>query len=196
MFWALPNFLTVENAEHFPPLTTQQKFDVVTRSAFDYVEYGWYGFLSGISQAENGEPGYGQGFKGYAKRFGSEFGDGTIENYLVGAVLASAFHEDPRYFQSGKGGPWQRTGYTVSRIFVTRTDSGGRRFNFAEILGAAGAAAISNTYRPVTDRGVQNTLTTWWTQIGYDTLTIVVKEFWPDIRRKFSKDASPPSPGP
>src|SRR5271165_6249305 len=28
LFWTLPNFLTVERAEHVPPLTTKQKFDV------------------------------------------------------------------------------------------------------------------------------------------------------------------------
>src|SRR5271170_6680168 len=72
LFWALPNFLTVENAEDIPPLSTRQKFNVVTRSSFDFVEYGWYAFLSGISQAEKGEPGYGQGAAGYAKRYGSE----------------------------------------------------------------------------------------------------------------------------
>jgi hypothetical protein len=32
----------------------------------------------------------------------------------------------------------------------------------------------------------------WGTQVGYDTLTYVVKEFWPDIRRKLSKKKQPP----
>ena len=27
----------------------------------------------------------------------------------------------------------------------------------------------------------------WGSQVGYDTITIVVKEFWPDIHRKLSK---------
>jgi hypothetical protein len=56
LFFALPNFLTLETRQ-VPPLTTGQKFKVVTRSAFDYVEYPWYTFLAGISQAENSEPG-------------------------------------------------------------------------------------------------------------------------------------------
>jgi hypothetical protein len=35
LFFALPNFLTVENGQILPPLTTKQKYDVVVRTAFD-----------------------------------------------------------------------------------------------------------------------------------------------------------------
>ncbi|HTV57078.1 MAG TPA: hypothetical protein VMI06_19455, partial [Terriglobia bacterium] len=106
LFFTLPNFLTVENAGQVPPLTTGQKFKTVTRAAFDYVEFPWYGALAGISQAENSEAGYGQGASGYAKRYGAAFADGTIENFWVNAILPSTLHQDPRYFQMGKGSVW------------------------------------------------------------------------------------------
>jgi hypothetical protein len=35
--------------------------------------------LAGISQAQNSEPGYGQGAAGHGKRYGAAFADGTIE---------------------------------------------------------------------------------------------------------------------
>jgi hypothetical protein len=201
LFYTLPNFLSLENAGQVPPLTTKQKFSVVARGSFDYVEYPWYGFLAGLSQAENSEPGFGQGFGGYGKRFASAFADGTIENFLVGAVLPSLLRQDPRFFQSGKGSFTHRAGYAVSRIFVTRTDSGNEQFNYSEIVGSALSAAIStNTYHPRStiiatksgprfygsDRTLINTASVWGSQLGYDTITIVVKEFWPDIHRKLS----------
>jgi len=187
LFYALPNFLTVETP-NVPPLTTKQKFGVVTRSSFDYVEIPWYAFISGISQAENSEPGYGQGAAGYGKRFGTAFADGTIENYMTGAVLPSLLRQDPRYYQLGKGGFWHRTGYAMGRIFITRSDSGSKQFNFSEIAGSAAAAFISTySYHPQDDRTVSNTLSVWGTQVGYDTIAFVVKEFWPDIRRKLQK---------
>src|SRR6202043_1681252 len=68
LFFALPNFLTLESADKVPPLTTKQKFAVVTRSSFDYIQIPWYGFLAGVSQAEDSEPGYGQGAAGYGKQ--------------------------------------------------------------------------------------------------------------------------------
>jgi hypothetical protein len=36
------------------------------------------------------------------------------------------------------------------------------------------------------DRTLPNTLSVWGSQVGYDTITIVVKEFWPDIHRKMN----------
>jgi hypothetical protein len=188
LFFALPNFLTLENSAHVPPLTAGQKFKVVARSSFDPVQFVWYGFLSGISQAENSEPGFGQGAEGYGKRYGSAFADGTIENFMTGAVLPSLFRQDPRFFQDGQGGFLHRAGYSVSRIVITRSDSGRHEFNISEVLGSAMAAGISTySYHPESDRTISNTASVWGSMVAYDTLTIVVKEFWPDIRRKLSK---------
>jgi hypothetical protein len=195
LFYTLPNFLTVQNGQ-LPPLTSGQKFKVVARGTFDYVEFPWYGALAGISQAENSEPGFGQGAAGYAKRYGAAFADGTIENFMTGAILPSVFREDPRFYQLGEGSFAHRTEYAVSRIFITRTDSGHKQFNFSEILGSALSATISTySYHPKGDRNISNTASVWGTQVGYDTITIVVKEFWPDIRRKIShKQPGTPTP--
>jgi hypothetical protein len=195
LFFALPNFLTLENADQVPPLTSKQKFSVVTRSSFDYIQVPWYAFLAGISQAQNSEPGYGQGAAGYGKRFASAAADGTIENYFTSAILPSIFHQDPRFFQSGKGGFWRRTGYAMSRIIVTRSDAGTSQFNVSEVFGSAIAAGISTySYHPHADKTVSNTVSVWGSQIGIDTATIVLKEFWPDIRRRITHKRSEPVP--
>ena len=184
LFWTLPNFLTLEKIHSVPPLTSGQKIKLVARTTFDPVEFPFFAFLAGISQAQNSESGYGQGAIGYAKRFGSNFADGTSENFFAQAFLPSLFRQDPRYFQDGKGGFWRRAGYAVTRIAVTRNDSGRMGFNISEVAGAAVAAAISNTYHPASDRTVPNTLQTWGTMMGWDAVSNVLKEFWPDIRHK------------
>ena len=126
---------------------------MVTRGSFDYIQIPWYGALAGISQAENSEPGYGQGAEGYGKRLGAAFADGTIENYMTGAVLPSLLRQDPRFFQESQGGFVHRAGYAVSRIIITRSDSGHQQFNFSEVLGSAMSAAISTySYHPKGDR--------------------------------------------
>ena len=209
LFFTLPNFLTLENAGQVPPLTTKQKYAVVLRSNFDYVQYPWYAFLSGISQAENSEPGYGQGWEGYGKRFGAALADGSVENFMTGAILPSLLHQDPRYFQSGHGSFTRRTFYAMSRNLITRADSGKNEFNYSEVVGGALSAAISTySYHPKghfvtttrpgvldyipSDRTLTNTAKVWGTQYAYDTLTLVVKEFWPDIRRKIRKTKNEP----
>ena len=60
-------------------------------------------------------------------------------------------------------------------------------FNVAEIGGNLLSAGISNVYHPASDRSVSDTLTRWGMQVMWDTLSNELKEFWPDIRRKFRK---------
>jgi hypothetical protein len=202
LFYALPNFLTLENGGKLPPLTAKEKFKVVALGTFDPVQYPWWALLSAISQAENSEPAYGQGWAAYGKRYGTTAGDSTVENFMVGAVFPSILHQDPRFYQSSQGGIEHRTWYAVTRIFVTLGDSGNRQFNFSEVFGSAFAAAVSTySYHPKStylstpknphmfvssDRTLLNTTSVWATQIGLDTVTLVVKEFWPDVHRKLS----------
>jgi hypothetical protein len=203
LFFALPNFLSVQNTGKVSSLTAKQKFVVVSRGAFDKAQLPWYGILSALNQAENSEPAFGQGWGSYGKRFATTAADGTIENIMVGAVFPSLLHQDPRFFESENGGLLRKAGYAASRIFVTRTDSGRTQFNYSEIVGSAASASISTfSYHPrstyvsrpsnprmfiPSDRTLPNTAKVWGTQVGYDTFTIVLKEVWPDLRRKVHK---------
>ena len=191
LFFLLPNYLTVETANKLPPLTTGQKFKLVALGDFDPIEYPYVAILAGVSQAENADPAYKQGFKGYAKRYGASFADTTIENFMTGAIFPSLLHEDPRYFQSGKGGFWRRAGYAASRMIITRTDSGKAQFNYSEWAGSAVAAAISVTYHPVQDRSAASAANVWVGQLWGDALSYEIKEFWPDIKRKLHHKNQP-----
>jgi hypothetical protein len=84
----------------------------------------------------------------------------------------------------------------MSRIVVTRSDSGSSQFNVSEVFGSAIAASISTySYHPHADKTLSNTASVWGSQIAYDTATIVLKEFWPDIRRKLThKNSAPVAP--
>jgi hypothetical protein len=202
LFYALPNFLSIEN-QKLPPLTVKEKFKVVALGTFDKVNYPWWGLIAAIYQADNSEPGYGQGWVAYAKRYGATAGDSIIENFMVGAVLPAVLRQDPRFYYSENGGAFKRTTYAVSRIFVTRGDSGKKQFNFSEVIGAAIAAGIStNTYHPKgtfvvtptnpheylpSERTLGNTVGVWGTQMGLDSITLVIKEFWPDIHRRMER---------
>jgi hypothetical protein len=204
LFFALPNFLTVDANGKIIPLTAGQKFKVVARGSFDPIQIVWYAALSGVSQAENSEPGYGQGWEAYGKRYGAYAADGTIENFCVGAIFPSILRQDPRFFPKPQGSFFSRASYAASRIVITRGDNGNRQFNFSEVFGAAFASAISTySYHPrrtfkgynsehmpeyyPSDRTLTNTASVWGSQMGYDAITLVIKEFWPDIRRKIKK---------
>ena len=71
---------------------------------------------------------------------------------------------------------------------MTRGDNGHNQFNASEIFGAGGAAAVSTyAYHPASERDPSDVISVWGSQVGYDTISTVVKEFWPDIRRKMRK---------
>src|SRR5713226_5768653 len=189
IFEVLPNYGTVENAQARPPLTTGQKFRLATAGVFDWGAYPFNGILSGISQAKNDPKEWGQGWGAYAKRYGSSFADNSIGTYMTTAIFPTLLHEDPRYYQLGKGRFAHRAYHAVNRLFIVRTDSGHERFNFSESIGNATAAAISNVYHVPEERTASRNATTFAFLILYDGMNNELKEFWPDIRRKvFHKD--------
>jgi hypothetical protein len=195
LFFLLPNFLTLENASKVPPMTAGEKFRSQLRGSFDPVQFGWYGALAGISQAKNNDPSYGQGTEGYAKRYAQHFADGTIQNFFTNAVFPSILHQDPRYYQLGKGSFFHRAGYAVKRIFVTRSDSGSSQFNCSEICGGAVAASISTyAYHPESSRNVRTVFSVWGSGLGFDALGYGIKEFWPDIRHRLRPAKPNPAP--
>jgi len=188
LFYALPNFSTVESSQHLPPLSVGEKFKLVARGSFDPYQFAFLGVVAGISQATNSEPGYGQGWGAFGIRYASALGDSWTESFMVGAVFPSVLKQDPRYYELGHGTFLHRFGYALSRLAITRGDSGNAQFNASEVVGSALAAGIvTYSYHPHEDKTLSNTASVWGTQVAYDALSFELKEFWPDLRRKFSQ---------
>jgi len=191
LFEVLPNYGTVETSENLPPLRSGQKFRIATASVFDWAAYPFNGALAAIGQAKNDPSSWGQGWGAYGKRYGASFADNSIGTYMTVAVFPSLLHEDPRYFQVGKGTFSHRAFYAMNRLFVTRKDSGSLGFNYSESVGNAAAAALSNIYHPAQDRTASRNASTFGFLILYDGLANELKEFWPDIRRKLLHKNNP-----
>ena len=82
------------------------------------------------------------------------------------------------------GSVLKRAGYSLSRVLLTRKDSGEPTFNYSEISGSAAAVSVSNFYYPSRERTVSNGLRNWGLDITYDAVTFTFHEFWPDISHK------------
>ena len=184
ILWIIPNYRAVSANTYLPPLSLKGKFWLATQDTFDYSSFISVGILSGVAMASNSEPTFGQGAAGYGRYYWHTFADGGIENYMVEAIVPALTKEDPRYYTLGKGGFIKRTGYAVSRLFITRDDAGKNTFNFSEIVGAGAAAAISNSYYPANSNTWVKTYQRWGTQLALDGVYNILKEFWPDIDRK------------
>jgi hypothetical protein len=182
----LPNYRTADNTTPFAPLTVAQKWRIATKDTFDYPSYALAAAFAGLSQLNNSNPEFGQGLKGYAKRYAAGIADQDIGNFMTEAIYPTLLREDPRYFRKVNGSVKSRILWAVERIVITKTDSGRPQFNFSEWLGNGTVAALGNVYYP-NERGLNATVQRTLTQVGTDTISDVLKEFWPDIKRKWFK---------
>ena len=83
-------------------------------------------------------------------------------------------------------------GYAMEQIFWTHRDSGGTQFNYSEVIGNSTAVAISNAYY-ANNRTVGDGVSKLGTQLGIDAAANMLKEFWPDLERKFKRKNHPTS---
>ena len=186
VFGVLPNYRTANDTGVYTPINTKQKFIIASKDSFDYPLVLLAGAIAGLGQLTDQNPSFGQGMAGYARRLGTGYADQAIGNMMTEAVFPMFLHEDPRYFRRGYGSKWSRAWYAATRVFVNRTDEGKWAFNYSEVLGNAAAVAISNAYEPDGRNAVDN-VAKLAEQIGIDSVSQVLKEFWPDVKHRLFK---------
>jgi hypothetical protein len=177
----IPNYRAVSANTQLPPLNFKGELWLATQDTFDYSNFIFVGALAGFAMAGKSQPTFGQGAEGYGKYYWHTFVDGGIENYMTEAVVPVLTKEDPRYYTLGKGGFFKRTGYAVTRLFITKANSGKSTFNLSEVVGAGAAAGIGNAYYPAQNNQWVKTYQRWGAQVGLDGAFNVLKEFWPDV---------------
>lgn len=180
----LPNYRSGEESDPFTPLSVRRKFYIGYKDSTDYPIFFVAGGLAVLGQMVDQHPQFGQGLKGYGKRLGGSVADQLIGNMLTESVMPSLLREDPRYFRRGRGGVWSRAGYAASRVFVARNDHGKWTFNAAEVSGNAISAAVGNAYYRG-ERRLGNNVERFYSQMATDAFSQILKEFWPDIKRKY-----------
>ncbi len=183
ILWIMPNFRAVSAGTKLPKQSVKEKFKTAALDSFDYSSFVFTGIQAGISQATDAYPEFHQGLAGYGRYYWHTFADQTDENLWVEGILPSVLHQDSRYYTLGHGGFVKRSFYAVTRIIITRTDSGGETFNASEVLGAGAAASISSAYYPLTYQNWTKIGQRWLTNVLLDGGTFGAKEFWPDVNR-------------
>jgi len=183
MFGIVPTYGLVEPGMQPPPLTSGQKFKLAVQYLNPYT-FAFVAAEAGVNQARNSPKEYGQGAEGFGKRYGAGFADGLTAGVFVTGVYPSLLRQDPRYYRLGEGHFSHRMGYALTRILVTRQDSGRKVFNFSEILGSFSSSALAVTYYPKSQRDFSDVAERAGIQFAFDAGFNVLKEFYPDIERK------------
>jgi hypothetical protein len=181
-------------------LGLRDKFLLFVHESYDPITFLSAGFNAGISQAQDADPSFGQGTAGYGKRFGANLADQASFRFFRDFAYPSIFFEDPRYYRLAHGSGGRRLLHAVEHVFVAYSNNGNRMFNFSEWVGTVSTASLSNVYHPGNKRGFSPAAET----IGYSVINDVgfdvLREFWPEIARKFKlpfhAEPAPSSPGP
>lgn len=169
------------------PVLPQKAHDKILlglrETATPYSIAGWF-LSSGWSHLIDGSPNYGVNSEAYAQRLGAAAALNASKEIFSDSVLATAFRQDPRYYQLGRTHKFFNRGiYAATRPIIGRTDGGKTIPNYAFILGTAGAAALTQTYYP--DRNISGGqfARTWITSLGGSSLGYLVSEFGGEVLR-------------
>jgi hypothetical protein len=166
------------------PLSARNRFRLYVRQT--YITPGIYAktaMFAVSDQINNRNPEWGDGFGGFAKRFGDRQVQFILQNSFssLGNGLVGW---EPRYDRCSCDRFWERTRYAVIRNFVTYDHSEkSLRPQIMPYLGAFGASAIATTWQPGNPswqiKGYQAAITQIFIGSGVNWLS----EFAPDIGR-------------
>ena len=180
----IPNFQTVSDPKQIVSrLTAHQKFTLFVKETLDPSTFVSAAIGAGMSQASNGTPKYGDGMAAYSQRVGAAYVDMATQNFFADYALCAVLHEDPRYYRMGpEHSIPRRIWYSMTRLVVTKTDSGRRSFNFAGVGGMAMGIALSNAYYP--GKSVSGSVTSgrFTSSMSSTAFGNLLPEFWPDFQ--------------
>jgi hypothetical protein len=171
-------------ATNVEPFGTWQKFKLAANNSVSLSTIGQALIAAGFSQAIDSTSGYGQEAGGYAKRFGGDMARSASDNLFGTFLIASALHEDPRFYVKRGLSPKQTLKYAAYRLVYTRSDSGEQVINFDGLLGPLASEGLANTYYPKTNRGVGSTFIRYGSDQGWKFCGNVLRQYWPRINRK------------
>ena len=138
---------------------------------------------AGIGLWRDEPPEWGQGAAGLGRRFAASQGWKITQNSLA-LGFDTALGLDPRFHPSRETRIWPRLRSAVLQTVVAYTDSGGRSFNYSQVGSSYGASFVANSWFPASSNTAGDALQRGTIGLGLNTASNVMKEFWPDIRRK------------
>jgi hypothetical protein len=166
------------------PLSPEQKLKLAVNNSVSLSAFVAANLSAGVNQAHEQPAAYGDAIGGYGRRLGAAMARRSSSQIFGTFLLASALHQDPRFYVRNDLHFDGSVKYAICRVFVTRTDSGDPVFNWSGLLGMAGAEGLANVYYPDSYRSAPNT----FSRFGFDLLGNaagnLLRQYWPRINRR------------
>src|SRR5215469_3515220 len=168
-------------ATNTAPLSARQKFTLFLNDSVSGQAIVVSAASAGVEQGFNWLAGYGQGAKGYGKRFGASLARSASNSFFGTFLLATTLRQDPRFFVPSSPTFWQAAKYSLHRLVITRSDSGAATVNSSGLLGPLAGEGLANVYLPVEDRTLGNTLVRYANDLGWRAAENMLRAYWPGI---------------
>lgn len=170
--------------DNWQPLTPKQKFAIFLTHTYSPSTFAAAGIDAVRDKFDGDDREYETGTGGLAQHYGVELGTSETDVFFERFLFPTLLRQDPRYFRNPDLPFFHRALYSVSRVFITRSDSGHSTFNASKVLGGAASQALSDLYVPGKAQGMGPIRD----RVAFDLLRDagfnLFHEFWPDIRRK------------
>jgi len=159
-------------------ISARDKIIIGLKGTYSLQNFSGIIVAAGYEQLRDGQPNYGTDRGAFGQRLGAAGIRGTSQGLFTDSVFAPLLHEDPRYYVQGKQHSFfHRALYAATRPVITRTDSGRRTINGAQLLGYAASTALNNAYYPASNRNVKDNIEAYAGSIGGSALSSLLVEF-------------------
>jgi hypothetical protein len=138
---------------------------------------------AGWEQLLDSNPKYGTDSGAFGERLGAAALLQDSRALLSDGILASVFRQDPRYYRQGTRTTKQRILHAMVRVVVIRTDAGNNAPNYSQLIGNAGATALTMAYYPAGSATWSKTGKGYGISLVEGALGNEIHEFTPELKR-------------
>ncbi len=124
---------------------------------------------------------YGESFDGWAKRYGLRL-TGVATSNVAEASLGVIWKEDPRYHRDPMEESYGRRFIRTAKMTFMSNREGDLIPAYARFIAIIGTNALSDTWRPDSERTAGNTILRIGEGFGGRLLGNMWDEFWPDVK--------------
>jgi hypothetical protein len=165
------------------PLTRRQKSYLMLHNVTDPATLGIIVGISAINIAADSHTAYGPGFEGFAELTGVSLLLNTTGEFFGTFAIPALVHQDPRYYRRPQDRFSKRLIYSISRSYISRSDSGKTIPNYG-VLGAYPIGAeLANLYVPGIESDGASTAKRIATGLALDPVNNIINEFLPDVAK-------------
>lgn len=166
------------------PLTWKQKGYLALHQTTDPGNLGTIAGISAITIATDSHSAYGPGLKGFGKLAGVSLLQSATGEFFGTFAVPSLTHQDPRYYRMPDAPFRKRLLYSISRSYISRSDSGKTIPNYGVLTTYPIVAELSNFYVPGIESDGASTAKRIATGLALDPVNNVINEFLPDVAKR------------